>query len=111
MKARDRAAVAALRSALGAIANAEAVDPAQAPRPDVGHPEIAGTVVGVGAAEVERRTLTDAEAEAIVRAEVAGRRSAASEYERAGQQARADLLRAEARALSACLDGTGSPAG
>ena len=82
MKARDRLAVAALRSALAAIDNAGAVDP---PRPPpgiggpapagsvAGHPELAGTVAGVGAAEVERRDLTQAQMEGIVRAEVADR--------------------------------------
>ena len=37
MKARDSVAVAALRSVLGAIDNAEAVDAARAPQPGVGH--------------------------------------------------------------------------
>ena len=38
MKARDRPAINALRSALAAIDNAGAVDPTQA-RPDTAHPE------------------------------------------------------------------------
>jgi uncharacterized protein YqeY len=80
MKARDRRAVAALRSTLAAIDNAEAVDATQAP--PAGEGEIAGAALGVGAAEVERRTLTAAETEAIVRREVAERETAAQAYER-----------------------------
>jgi uncharacterized protein YqeY len=109
MKARDKRAVAVLRSTLAAIDNAEAVDAAQAPSAGGGRPagegEIAGAVLGVGAAEVERRTLTAAEMEALVRREVAERQTAAPEYERAGQAAHAERLRAEARLLGAYLDG------
>jgi uncharacterized protein len=65
---------------------------------------IAGAVVGLGAAEVQRRTLTPAETQAIVRGEVAERRTAARAYERAGQAAPAERLRAEAEVLSAYLD-------
>jgi uncharacterized protein len=107
MKARDRRAVAALRSTLAAIDNAEAVDATQAP--PAGEGEIAGAALGVGAAEVERRTLTAAETEAIVRREVAERETAAQAYERAGQSPHADRLRAEAELLSAYLHGNAEP--
>jgi uncharacterized protein len=115
MKARDRLAVAALRSALAAIDNAGAVDP---PRPPpgigdpapagsvAGHPELAGTVAGVGAAEVERRDLTQAQMEGIVRAEVADREAAALGYERGGQLEVAERLRGEADVLTSFLDAT-----
>jgi uncharacterized protein YqeY len=123
MKARDRRAVTALRSALAAIDNAEAVDTANPPPVDTantppateGHPpategdpagegRIAGATVGVGAAEVARRTLTPAETLAIVREEVAERQTAAHAYERAGQSEPAERLRAEAEVLRAHLD-------
>ena len=144
MKARDRVAVAALRSALAAIANAEAVDPSQAssqsgrpapagPRPGshgprTGPPEpeptgsgtgpaepggaglrpsdppFAGTVAGLGAAEVERRTLTGAQVEEVVRAEIAEREAAAAGYGRAGQLEQAERLRGEAEVLAAYLE-------
>lgn len=107
MKARDRVAVAALRSALGAIDNAEAVDTEPAPKPGEGHPSLAGTVSGLRAAEVARRSLSETEMEAIVSAEVADRRAAADEYEHAGQRAHAERLRNEAAALSSVLDGHG----
>ena len=141
MKARDRVAVAALRSALAAIANAEAVDASRTPSPagrpdstdpspesperrtgrpesagtDLGPPDprpgrpgpagsgndlpFAGTVVGVGATEMERRSLTGEQVEEVVRAEIAERETAAAEYERAGQLEQAERLRTEARVL------------
>jgi uncharacterized protein len=135
MKARDRPAVTALRSALAAIDNAGAVDPAHAPPPDQDPPDrdpadrgpadrgpavassvarsqasaeptFAGTVAGVGATEVERRSLSQTRMEAIVRAEIADRETAATGYERAGQRDRAERLRAEAEVLLAHLNTT-----
>ncbi len=147
MKARDQPAVTALRSALAAIDNAEAVDTAKAGPTTEGHPavagevasgevmgaevtggevtggeiaggeiaggemagaemagaEIAGAAVGLGAAEVERRTLTSAEMEAIVREEAAERQTAARAYDGAGQSGHAERLRAEAEVLSTYL--------
>jgi uncharacterized protein YqeY len=133
LKARDQPAVAALRSALAAIDNAEAVDTARATATPAaeGHPavagevaggevtggkltggkltggEIAGAAVGLGAAEVERRTLTPAEMEAIVREEAAERQTAARAYERVGHSGHAERLRAEAEVLSAYLGDPG----
>jgi uncharacterized protein len=126
IKARDTAAVAALRSALAAIDNTEAVDPdAEGPWPieadadpeaeddadgvGVG-PEFAGTVAGVGAGEVARRLLTDAEMEEVVRAEVVERQLSARLYENAGQLDQAERLRREARLLNAHLDDPEPPA-
>jgi uncharacterized protein len=100
MKARDRVALAALRSTLAAIDNAEAVDRA----PDVDRRlGIEQIPVGVGAAEVERRVLTQAQVEQIVRAEVAERAAAARDYDHAGRPERAERLRAEVSVLSAHL--------
>lgn len=106
MKARDAVAVAALRSALAAIDNAEAVGAALAP-PGAGSADVAGAVLGVGAAEAERRSLTDAQVEELVRAEVADRQAAARQYEHAGHRQRAERLRGEAGVLGAYLDGAG----
>jgi uncharacterized protein len=110
MKARHKRAVATLRSTLAAIDNAEAVDAAAAVDATAGgeHPAgdgpIAGAALGVGAAEVERRVLTAAETEAIVRREVAERQHAAHAYERAGHAQPAERLRAEAELLTTYLD-------
>jgi hypothetical protein len=57
-------------------------------------------VVGLGAGEVSRRTLTPAEVAATVRVEVDERLAAAVEYQRLGQRAHAERLRGEAGVLS-----------
>jgi uncharacterized protein YqeY len=101
MKERDMAAVAALRSTIAAIDNAEAVDRSTAPA--AGDGVIAQAVSGVGAAEAERRTLTEDDVVGIVRAEVADRVEAADGYERAGRMERAERLRAEVAVLDAVL--------
>jgi GrpB-like predicted nucleotidyltransferase (UPF0157 family)/uncharacterized protein YqeY len=98
LKARDAGAVAALRTALAAIENAEAVPARTAP---AGGLAIEQTPVGVGAAEVPRRELTEAENEGIVRAEVAEREAAALAYEQANQLERAAALRRGAELLTA----------
>ncbi|MBF6329362.1 GatB/YqeY domain-containing protein [Nocardia transvalensis] len=98
MKARDRDAASALRSALAAIDNSEAVDAAE-----VKAGAIEASAVGLGAAEARRRELTEADIERIVQREIDERRSAAEEYESLGRSDRADRLRAEAAALAAHL--------
>lgn len=100
LKARDQVAVAALRSALAAIDNAQAVAAPPAPRSGG---VIAGAVAGLGAGEAPRRDLSPADVAAIVRAEVADRRAAAADYERAGQVDAATRLTAEADVLAALL--------
>jgi hypothetical protein len=102
LKARDAGAVSALRSAMSAIGNAEAVDPAARPG-GTGSTHFAGTVAGVGAGEARRRLLTEADADAIVRQEAAEREAAAGEYERGGRAAEAARLREGVQALMAVL--------
>jgi uncharacterized protein len=97
LKARDAGAVSALRSAMSAIGNAEAVAPAARPA-GTGSAHFAGTVAGLGAGEAQRRLLTEA-----VRQEAAEREAAAGEYERGGRAAEAARLREGARALMAVL--------
>jgi uncharacterized protein YqeY len=101
LKARNDIAVTALRCALAAIDNTEAVpvDCRWGTRNEHG----AGAAIGPGAVEVERRHLTDADLRAIVENEVRERSAAARKYEELG---RADLgakLRAEADVLSRYL--------
>ena len=108
LKARDASTASALRSALSAIGNAEAVDQAEAGpgRPGAsGSVHFAGAVAGLGAGEAERRLLTEADVAAIVRAEAAEREAAASQYERSGHTARAAGLRLGTQALLDALDG------
>jgi uncharacterized protein len=104
MKARDTVAVAALRSALAAIDNAEAVDaPAPIPAATSGSVHVAASITGVGAAEVQRRELSTAQVEALIRAEVANRLAAAGEYQRLGHPEHAQRLRREAAVLAGHL--------
>jgi hypothetical protein len=101
MKAQDRQAVRALRSALAAIENASAVDIFLPTQSDTG--PIAKAVAGLGAADVPRRHLTDEEAGDIVRTEMVERRSAAADYRRLGQPEEANRLDAEAMVLESIL--------
>lgn len=68
-KDRDAVRVSALRSALSAIDNAETPDTGPAGGASAAGP-IAGAVDGLGAAEVARRRLTDAEFRALLQTEV-----------------------------------------
>ncbi|MCB0972220.1 MAG: hypothetical protein KDA97_12000 [Acidimicrobiales bacterium] len=98
LAARDRDAVAALRTAIAAIDNAEA-QPV---------PETSATEQLLGpspSAEVPRRTIADAEAEALVRTEIEDLRDAAGDLRAAGRDdssARADR---QADVLAAILGG------
>jgi uncharacterized protein YqeY len=100
MKARDHAAVAALRSALAAIDNAQAVEGPPAPRSGG---VIAGAVPGLGAGDAPRRELSEDDVAAIVSAEIGERRAEAADYERAGQVDAAARLTAESDVLAAHL--------
>jgi uncharacterized protein YqeY len=95
MKARDKPAVAALRSALAAIGNAAAVGS--------GDSRYDPAAVGVGVTEVPRREQDEAEIARIVRAEIDERIVAADEYQQLGRADVAEQKRAEARALTAYL--------
>jgi uncharacterized protein len=70
LKARDQVAIAALRAAVAAIDNAQAVEVPSAP--GSGGP-IAGAVTGLGAGDVPRRELSEDGIAAIVSAELADR--------------------------------------
>jgi uncharacterized protein len=100
---RDRIAVSALRDGIAALDNAEAVEPGQG-IPTQGSEYVAGGLVGLGAAEVERRILDTALQRSIVRAEIEARLAAATTYEEHGQSARAAELRLGADALLAVLE-------
>jgi uncharacterized protein YqeY len=102
LRTRDPIAVSALRSALSAISNAEAVGgpPAVA---RASSPHIAGAAAGVGGGEARRRDLSAADIDQIVQAEISERRQAASAYERSGHGTRAERLRAEASVLASAL--------
>jgi uncharacterized protein YqeY len=129
MRARDQQAVSALRSTLARIDNADAVDAdavdadavdAEASNADAlddepalysgeGHPAVAGSVLGVGAADVDRRVLTPEEMAAIVRDDVEEREIAAEVLVRVGRPDQAERLRAQAKLLTTYLTPPGSP--
>jgi uncharacterized protein len=101
MQARDRAAIAALRSALAAIGNAEAVE---VPEVSARGGAIEASPAGLGAAEVSRRTLAEADVHRIVVAEIVERAEAARGYDDNGQPEGAAQLRAEAAVLRALTE-------
>jgi hypothetical protein len=102
LRDRDRIAVAALRQAIAALDNAEAIPP-DSDLMVQSSEYVAGAAVGLGAAEAERRIL-DADAQrAIVKAEIDTRLAAATAYEEHGQSARGAELRLGAEVLLAAL--------
>jgi uncharacterized protein len=100
-KDRDAARVSALRSALSAIDNAETPDCAAVDAPASG--TIAGGVTGLGAAEVARRALSDAQIRELLRSEVDERLAAAQQISAGGHPERAATLRSEAATISDLL--------
>lgn len=89
LKRRDDVAVTALRTALAAVANAEAVPVSEKYTPPVVN----------RFAEAARRELSDESVVGILRAEAAERRVAISEYEALGLRQQAERLRAELAVL------------
>jgi len=105
MKRRDTTTVTALRSALSAIENAEAVSTPETPVPIIGDGEIAGAAVGLGAGDVPRRALSETQVAEIVRQEISDRHQAADLCERAGRSDHARQLRDQADVLTGHLGG------
>ncbi len=93
MRRRDRTAVAAYRTALGALDNAGA-------RPAVDAGPL--PTVGLGATEAPRRSLTEDEMVAVVRAEAASCRAGA---DATPDPDRAEQLRRQADLLAAVVAG------
>jgi uncharacterized protein len=89
LKARDKAAIDTLRCLLAVLDNAGAQDPAMYPS------EVFGAL-----SEVPRKSLTEEELQALLRAEVSSRNAAAIEYERGGRHQDVARLRAELILLS-----------
>jgi len=100
VRSRDMTMAGVLRSTLAAIANAEAVAPDLAGAASAATSPIAGTVLGVGSADIPRRRLEPNEIRDVVRSEIAERERAAREYESFGQAPQAAALRAETLVLA-----------
>jgi uncharacterized protein len=104
LETRDMIAASALRSALAAIANAEAVPEVAGVRFPGDSPHVAGGTAGLRSGEADRRVLSEAEIARIIRREAQDRQIAAAEYERTGRIDRARRLRREAKVLAAASD-------
>jgi uncharacterized protein YqeY len=106
MKARDKDAVAVLRTALAAFDNAEAVAaPPSTPGPPATSEHVAGSSVGLGSAEVARRELTMGDLHSVLRAQIDERVAEADTYAAHGKSTAADRIRREADVLRAYLPG------
>ncbi|MEU6817509.1 hypothetical protein [Streptomyces sp. NPDC046860] len=101
MRARDKAAVSALRSTLAALDNAEAVPVDDAV---VRGAAIEESPAGAGATEAARRELSEGGVSEIVRAEAAERLDAAALLTAPAHAERVARLRAEAAVLLGFLD-------
>ena len=106
MRARDKAAVSALRTTLAALDNAEAVTPDEAATRGGA---IEQSPVGAGATEAARRELSESHVADIVRAEATERLDAAEQLTSPTHADRVAQLRAEAAVLHRFLDGHGAP--
>jgi uncharacterized protein YqeY len=100
-KKRDTMHVSVLRSALSAIDNAETPDGVTVDGD--ASASVAGGVAGVGAADVARRELSEAEIRELIQAEADERSAAAHQMESGGHSQRAADLRAESAVLTDLL--------
>ncbi|MFD9395971.1 hypothetical protein ACFWBB_36110 [Streptomyces sp. NPDC060000] len=105
MRARDKAAVSALRTTLAALDNAEAVPVDETELRDSA---LEYSPVGVGVTEAERCELSERSVADVVRAEVAERLDAAAQLTAPAHADRAARLRAEAAVLLRFLDSPGT---
>ena len=102
LKARDTEALAALRTAVAAIDNAEAIATTDTHRP-VTSADIAGASSGVGSTEAVRRSLSSGELRGLVRGQITEYAREADRYDALGQPDAAQRLRRRARILAAHL--------
>ncbi|MFI6039199.1 hypothetical protein ACIBBD_34745 [Streptomyces sp. NPDC051315] len=106
MRARDKAAVSALRATLAALDNAEAVPVDEAALRGLA---LEQSPVGAGATEAARRELSEDSVADIVRAEATERLEAAARLTAPAHADRVARLRAEAAVLLRLLDGRTIP--
>jgi uncharacterized protein len=100
LKARDTEAMAALRTAIAAIDNAEAVATADTQRP-VTSADIVGASRGVGSTEAVRQSLSIGQLRDIVRGQITEYAREADRYDALGRPDAAHRLRDRARILAA----------
>ena len=102
MKARDAEAMAALRIAIAAIDNAEAVEVSDT-RPPATSAHVAGATRGAGSAEAARRRLDSAAVRGILRDQVDEQTREAGRRDELGQADAARRLRRRAEVIAAYL--------
>lgn len=105
LKERDQVAVAAVRSVLAALDNAQAVSALGTEVETVITESFAGVSLGVGSSEVERRVLGVSEVAGVIEGEIAEREAAAQQYAAAGYDDHAEQLRAEVAVIREVLAG------
>src|SRR5436190_23310647 len=106
MRARDKAAVSALRATLAALDNAEAVPAEEA---EIRGMALEQSPVGAGTTEAARRELSEHNVVDIVRGEAAERLEFAAQLTAPAHADRAARLHAEATVLLRFLDDHGTP--
>ena len=102
LKARDTDALAALRTTIAAIDNAEAVPVPDTSRPATGV-HIAGSRSGPGSTEAARRQLSASELRDILAGQITEHTREADRYDALGRADAAERLRRQARTLTAYL--------
>jgi hypothetical protein len=108
LKARQPGAVAALRVAIAAIDNAQAVA-APGGGPAAASSHIAGARSGAGSAEAPRRPLSRDELHAILRGQIDELTREADRYDTLGRAGQAGRLRDQAGLLAAYLPPPSAP--
>jgi uncharacterized protein YqeY len=102
LKARDSDAVAALRTAMAAIDNAEAV-PAPATNSPTTSAHVAGARGGPGSTEAARRQLSASDVRSVLRDQIAEHSRQAERYDTLGRADAAQRLRRQAGTLAPYL--------
>jgi hypothetical protein len=99
MKAQRRDEMAALRTLIAAIDNAESVEDASPP-PQPSSEHVAGAVPGLAAAEATRRSLSERDLQRVIEAELWERDAQAERLTRLGRADEASRLRVEAAVIA-----------
>lgn len=103
MRERDGAVVAAVRSALSAVANAEAVSAPDSLPSATGSVHVAGAVQGLGTAETRRAVISERRQRELVAAEAAELAEHATRLEASGRHEEARAAQRAARVLRELL--------
>ena len=99
MKAQRHEEMAALRSLIAAIDNAESVEDAVSPTPDSSE-HVAGAVLGLGAADATRRELSERDLQRVIESELWERDAQAERLSLLGRVDDASRLRVEADVIA-----------